>query len=79
MAKKSKTPTPIAKCDAKDCAENAAYGFREIIEASSQTATGFIVPFSTNWCEAHDDLMRPQYANKNGFYVDLRNAKEHPA
>lgn len=74
MVKKPKTPMPVAKCDKPGCTNDAAYGFREYQDTSGLTTTGFIVLSSMNWCEKHDSLTRPEFANKNGRYIDLRNA-----
>ena len=72
--KKTSAVMPIAKCDVTDCTEDAAYGFREMIDVSHSTSTvrEFIMGACPNWCQVHDAEQRPVYASKNGKYVTLR-------
>jgi hypothetical protein len=75
MEKKTRQVVPRAKCEVHECGNEAAFGFREIQDTSRFPTKGFISPLSMNWCEGHDNSMRPLSAGKDGIFIDLRSSK----
>jgi hypothetical protein len=75
MANETKAPMP--KCEARGCTEDAAYGFRELVDTTSTTshASEFEVVSSMNVCNGHFDIGQHLYAGKkNVKCVDLSKA-----
>jgi hypothetical protein len=78
MTKNKPLVIPKPKCHVESCTEDAAYGFREIIDTTNNDSAGrakeFIMGATPNWCLTHDLEMRKKYAGVNGDWVDLRKA-----
>jgi hypothetical protein len=69
MPRKQKLVIPVAKCHVEGCQEDAAYGFREMIDVSTMEISDFIMGVRPNWCRSHDAEQRPLYFGMNGDYV----------
>jgi hypothetical protein len=75
MATKTKAPMP--KCEAQGCTQDAAYGFRELVDTTSMAsqASEFAVVSRMNVCNGHFDIGQHLYAGKkNVKCVDLSKA-----
>jgi hypothetical protein len=73
----NETKAPMPKCEAQGCTQDAAYGFRELIDTTSMTshASEFEVVSSMNFCKGHFDIGQHLYAGKkNVKCVDLSKA-----
>jgi hypothetical protein len=60
----------MAKCSLVGCANKPIGGFQKIIDAGTlDDPSATLLGTRTNWCEAHQEMLRPSTYGKRGRYL----------